>query len=119
MVSWYTTERTNMRQYKIKGDILYFPTDFFDDPRVQVVSEMPEGDKIVVFWIRFMFLGAQALGLNEDGKYVLVCHGGRIYSEEEICAITNTAPQTARYVLSILVHFGAYAPINAARPESD
>lgn len=108
-----------MHQYKIKGDILYFPTDFFDDPRVQVVSEMPEGDKIVFFWIRFMFLRGKSLGLNETGEYILRCDDGKTYGEEEICAITNTAPQTTRYVLSVLVRFGAYAPLDpdTAQPE--
>lgn len=102
-----------MHDYKIEGDFLYFPTDFFDDPRVQVVSRMPEGDTIVFFWIRFMFLRAKALGLNADGKYVLLCDDGITYGEEEICAITKSKPQTARYALSVLVRFGAYPPLSS------
>lgn len=108
-----------MRQYKIKGDILYFPTDFFDDPRVKIVSEMPEGDTIVYLWIRLMFLGGKALGLTESGEYVLACEGGTIYNEEELCAITKRKPQTVRYALSVLVRFGAYEPLSTVRSESD
>lgn len=106
-----------MHQCKIKGDIFYFPTDFFDDPRVQIVSEMPKGDTIVYLWIRCMFLRGKALGMVESGKYVLVCDGGITYSEEEICAITNRKPQTVHYVFSVLVRFGAFEPLDRTKPE--
>ena len=114
---WYATERTNMRQYKIKGDILYFPTDFFDDARVKIVSEMPEGDTIVYLWIRLMFLGGKALGMTKDGEYVLTCRDGTVYNEEELCAITKRRPQTVRYAFSVLVRFGAYEPLASTQPE--
>lgn len=106
-----------MHKHKIVGNILYFPTDFFDDARVKIVSEMPEGDTIVYLWIRLMFLGGKALGMTESGEYVLTCEDGTAYNEEEICAITKRRPQTVRYALSVLVRFGAYEPLPAARPE--
>lgn len=105
---WYATERTNMHKHKIVGNILYFPTDFFDDARVKIVSEMPDGDTIVYLWIRLMFLGGKALGMTEDGT---------VYNEQELCAITNRRPQTVRYALSVLVRFGAYEPLATTQPE--
>lgn len=100
-----------MHKHKIVGNVLYFPTDFFDDPRVKIVSEMPEGDTIVYLWIRLMFLRGKSLGMVEGGEFVLVCDDGTIYNEEELCAITKRKPQTVHYVLSVLVRFGAYEPL--------
>ena len=114
---WYATERTNRHKHKIVGNILYFPTDFFDDARVKIVSEMPDGDTIVYLWIRLMFLGGKALGMTEDGEYVLTCEDGTVYNEQELCAITNRRPQTVRYALSVLVRFGAYEPLATTQPE--
>ena len=90
-----------MHKHKIVGNILYFPTDFFD----------------VYLWIRLMFLGGKALGMTEDGEYVLTCEDGTVYNEQELCAITNRRPQTVRYALSVLVRFGAYEPLATTQPE--
>ena len=59
----------------------------------------------------------EALGMTEDGEYVLTCEDGTVYNEQELCAITNRRPQTVRYALSVLVRFGAYEPLATTQPE--
>lgn len=66
----------------------------FDDEKVKLIQAMPEGDSILVIWIRLLLLAGK---INDDGHIYL--SGGIPYTEEMLATVFNKPVNIVRLAL--------------------
>lgn len=67
----------------------------FDDSKIKIIQSMPEGDALLIIWIRLVTLG----GVTNDEGYVYLSED-LPYTDEMLATIFNKPLQTIRLALS-------------------
>ena len=69
--------------------------DMFDDEKIKIIQAMPEGDSLLVVWIKLITLA----GKTNDGGYIYIAEN-MPYTEEMLATIMNKPRNTIRLALS-------------------
>ena len=69
--------------------------DMFDDEKIKIIQAMPEGDSLLVVWIKLITLA----GKTNDGGYIYIAEN-MPYTEEMLSTIMNKPINTIRLALS-------------------
>ena len=69
--------------------------DMFDDEKIKIIQAMPEGDSLLVVWIKLITLA----GKTNDGGYIYIAEN-MPYTEEMLATIMNKPINTIRLALS-------------------
>lgn len=69
--------------------------DMFDDEKIKLIQAMPEGDSLLVVWIKLITLA----GKTNDGGYIYIAEN-MPYTEEMLSTIMNKPINTIRLALS-------------------
>lgn len=69
--------------------------DMFDDEKIKIIQAMPEGDSLLVVWIKLITLA----GKTNDGGYIYIAENVP-YTEEMLSTIMNKPINTIRLALS-------------------
>ena len=67
----------------------------FDDEKIKIIQAMPEGDSLLVVWIKLITLA----GKTNDGGYIYIAEN-MPYTEEMLSTIMNKPINTIRLALS-------------------
>lgn len=73
----------------------------FDDERIKLIQSMPEGDALLVVWVRLLVLA----GKVNDGGFIYLSEGIP-YTDEMLSTIFQKPLSTVRLALSVFAHFG-------------
>lgn len=76
-------------------------TEMFDDPKIKVIQSMPEGDSLLVIWIRLMTLA----GTTNDNGYIYLTPQVP-YTEEMLTVIFNRPLAIVRLALDTFTRLG-------------
>jgi predicted phage replisome organizer len=76
-------------------------TDMFDDEKIRLIEQMPEGDSILVIWIKFLALA----GRKNAGGEIFV-NNEMPYTDEMLATIFHRKVATVRLALKIFQKFG-------------
>lgn len=79
-----------------KGDFFYVQTDMVDDEKIRIIESMPEGDTIIVLWLKLMTLARKC---NSDGWVWLA--EGKPYSDDHLAAIWRRPLNTVKLALQL------------------
>ena len=69
--------------------------DMFDDEKIKIIQAMPEGDSLLVVWIKLITLA----GKTNDGGYIYIAEN-MPYTEEMLSTIMNKPINTIRLALN-------------------
>lgn len=69
--------------------------DMFDDEKIKIIQAMPEGDSLLVVWIKLITLA----GKTNDGGYIYIAEN-MPYTEEMLATIMNKPINTIRLALN-------------------
>ncbi|GAB6650769.1 phage replisome organizer N-terminal domain-containing protein [Streptococcus uberis] len=84
-------------------------TDIFDDEKIQLIESMPEGDSLIVIWVKLLVLAGKQ---NYSGVLAL---GNKVfYTEEMLTTVFRRKPTTIKLALKIFEEFGMIKFINGA-----
>ena len=75
--------------------------NMFDDEKIKIIQAMPEGDTILLIWVRLILLA----GKTNEGGYVYVSDGIP-YTEEMLSIIINKPIQIIRLALDTFTRLG-------------
>ena len=75
--------------------------DMFDDEKIKIIQAMPEGDALLVVWIKLVTLA----GKTNDGGYIYISEG-LPYTEEMLSVIMNKPISTIRLALDVFSRLG-------------
>lgn len=75
--------------------------NMFDDEKIKLIQAMPEGDAILLIWVRLILLA----GKTNEGGYVYVSDGIP-YTEEMLSIIINKPIQIIRLALETFTQLG-------------
>ena len=73
----------------------------FDDEKIKLIQSMPEGDALLVIWVRLLVLA----GKVNDGGFIYLSEGIP-YTDEMLSTIFQKPLNTTRLALSIFAQFG-------------
>lgn len=75
--------------------------DMFDDEKIKIIQSMPEGDSLLVVWIKLITLA----GKTNDGGYVYISDN-MPYTDEMLSVIMNKPLNTIRLALETFIKLG-------------
>lgn len=75
--------------------------DMFDDEKIKIIQSMPEGDTLLVVWIKLITLA----GKTNDGGYIYISEG-MPYTDEMLSIIMNKPLNTIRLALETFKKLG-------------
>lgn len=75
--------------------------DMFDDEKIKIIQSMPEGDSLLIVWIKLITLA----GKTNDGGYVYISDN-MPYTDEMLSIIMNKPLNTIRLALETFVKLG-------------
>lgn len=75
--------------------------DIFDDEKIRLVESMPEGDALLVVWIKLLALAGK---VNDDGRIYVA--EGLPYTDEMLAIVFGRDLQVIRLALQTFVRFG-------------
>lgn len=75
--------------------------DMFDDEKIKIIQAMPEGDALLVVWIKLITLA----GKTNDGGYIYISENVP-YTEEMLSVIMNKSLPIIRLALNTFVGLG-------------
>lgn len=75
--------------------------DMFDDEKIKVIQSMPEGDALLIVWIKLITLA----GKTNDGGYVYISEN-MPYTDEMLSVIMNKPLNTIRLALDTFIKLG-------------
>jgi predicted phage replisome organizer len=75
--------------------------DMFDDEKIKIVQSMPEGDAMLIIWIKLITLA----GKTNDGGYVYIADN-MPYTDEMLSVIMNKPLNTIRMALDTFMKLG-------------
>jgi predicted phage replisome organizer len=75
--------------------------DMFDDEKIKIIQSMPEGDSLLVVWIKLITLA----GKTNDGGYVYISDN-MPYTDEMLSVIMNKPLNTIRLALDTFMKLG-------------
>ncbi|WP_270600490.1 phage replisome organizer N-terminal domain-containing protein [Faecalicoccus pleomorphus] len=93
--------------YKVVGNKFFFPTTFFDDPRIKAIEQLPGSHIIIYLWIRLIGFDPRIIIHNNEG-YTLIAGNGTRLDQKQLATHTKLSVPTLTYALSVLEHYGAY-----------
>jgi|GEM_PF-418727 len=73
----------------------------FDDEKIKLIQSMPEGDALLVVWVRLLVLA----GKVNDGGFIYLSEGIP-YTDEMLSTIFQKPLSTVRLALSVFAQFG-------------
>lgn len=73
--------------------------DMFDDEKLKIIQSMPEGDALLVVWIKLLTLA----GKTNDGGYIYISDNIP-YTEETLAIIMNKPLLTIRLAIDAFTH---------------
>lgn len=76
-------------------------TSMFDDERIKLIQSMPDGDALLVVWVRLLVLA----GKVNDGGFIYLSEGIP-YTDEMLSTIFQKPLSTTRLALSVFERFG-------------
>lgn len=68
--------------------------DMFDDEKIKIIQSMPDGDALLVIWIKLITLA----GKTNDNGYIYIAENIP-YTEEMLAVIMNKSPLTIRLAI--------------------
>lgn len=74
--------------------------DMFDDDKIKIIQSMPEGDAILVVWIRILALAGKC-----NAKGLVLIEDEFPYSDEMLATIFNKPLATVRLALTTFEKF--------------
>lgn len=80
---------------------LKFTVNMFDDEKIKLIQSMPEGDALLIIWVRLILLA----GKCNTGGYIYFTDG-MPYTEEMLATIFNKPVNIIRMALATLDKFG-------------
>ena len=75
--------------------------DMFDDEKIKIIQSMPEGDTLLIVWIKLITLA----GKTNDGGYVYIAEN-MPYTDEMLSIIMNKPLNTIRLALDTFMKLG-------------
>ena len=75
--------------------------DMFDDEKIKIIQSMPDGDALLVVWIKLIALA----GKTNDGGYIYISEEIP-YTEEMLAVIMNKTPLTIRLAMETFTNLG-------------
>ena len=75
--------------------------DMFDDEKIKIVQSMPEGDALLIVWIKLITLA----GKTNDGGYIYIAEN-MPYTDEMLSVIMNKPLNTIRLALDTFIKLG-------------
>ena len=75
--------------------------DMFDDEKIKIIQSMPEGDSLLIIWIRLVTLA----GKTNDGGYIYIADN-MPYTDEMLSVIFNKPLNTIRLALNTFSKLG-------------
>ncbi len=75
--------------------------DMFDDEKIKIIQSMPEGDTLLIVWIKLITLA----GKTNDGGYVYISEG-MPYTDEMLSIIMNKPLNIIRLALDTFIKLG-------------
>ena len=75
--------------------------DMFDDEKIKLIQALPEGDAILIIWIKLILLA----GKTNDGGYVYI-NENMAYTDEMLSIITNKPLPIIRLALETFSNLG-------------
>lgn len=75
--------------------------DMFDDEKIKIIQSMPEGDALLIVWIKLLTLA----GKTNDGGYIYIADG-MPYTDEMLSVIINKPLNTIRLALDTFLKLG-------------
>lgn len=76
-------------------------TEMFDDEKIKIIQAMPEGDALIVIWIRLLLLA----GISNADGYLMISDN-LPYTEEMLATISNKPLSIIRLALKTFETFG-------------
>lgn len=76
-------------------------TEMFDDEKIKIIQAMPEGDALIVIWIRLLLLA----GISNADGYLMISDN-LPYTEEMLATIFNKPLSIIRLALKTFETFG-------------
>lgn len=84
-------------------------TDIFDDEKIKLIEDLPDGDSIIVCWFKLLCLAGKQ---NNSG--VLMLNERIAYTDEMLATVFRRPLQTVRLALETFEQFGMIEIINGA-----
>lgn len=78
-------------------------TDFFDDEAAKLVSKLPEGDWILLLWLRLLCLAGKS---NDNGRLSFRM-GARPYNMQMLAALFDHSESVVKMAIEALLECGA------------
>ena len=75
--------------------------DMFDDEKIKIIQAMPDGDALLVVWIKLIALA----GKTNDGGYIYISENIP-YTEEMLAVIMNKPLLTIRLAMETFINLG-------------
>lgn len=75
--------------------------DMFDDEKIKIIQSMPDGDTLLIVWIKLITLA----GKTNDGGYVYISEN-MPYTDEMLSIIMNKPLNTIRLALDTFIKLG-------------
>jgi predicted phage replisome organizer len=76
-------------------------TDMFDDEKIKIIQSMPEGDALLVVWIRLITLA----GKTNNGGYIYISDN-LPYTDEMLSTIMNKPLNIIKLAIQTFINFG-------------
>lgn len=76
-------------------------TDMFDDEKIKIIQSMPEGDALLVVWIRLITLA----GKTNNGGYIYISDN-LPYTDEMLATIMNKPLNIIKLAIQTFINFG-------------
>ena len=75
--------------------------DMFDDEKIKIIQSMPEGDSLLIVWIKLITLA----GKTNDGGYIYI-NENMAYTDEMLSTIMNKPLNIIQLALGTFTHLG-------------
>ena len=75
--------------------------DMFDDEKIKIIQSMPEGDSLLIVWIKFLTLA----GKTNDGGYIYITDSIP-YTDEMLSVIMNKPLPIIKLAMETFIHLG-------------
>jgi predicted phage replisome organizer len=98
-VLFFNTQKDGGYMAEVKW--IKLTVDMFDDEKIKIIQSMPEGDTLLVVWIKLITLA----GKTNDGGYVYISEG-MPYTDEMLSIIMNKPLNTIRLALDTFTKLG-------------
>lgn len=76
-------------------------TDMFDDEKIKIIQSMPEGDALLVVWIRLITLAVK----TNNGGYIYISDT-LPYTDEMLATIMNKPLSIIKLAIQTFINFG-------------